>query len=64
MGGTTIFGASKIAVTAGAASSDANTPTYSKFLITDPSSLTVTATSSSGSETAKINNVSLSGYWV
>lgn len=64
LNGTTIFGASKIAVTAAAASSDANTPTYSKFLITDPSALTVTATSSSGSETAKINNVSLTGYWV
>lgn len=64
LNGTTIFGASKITVTAGAASSDANIPTYSVMLLTDPAALTVTVISTSGSETAKLNNVSLTGFYV
>lgn len=64
LNGTTIFGASKITVAIGAASSDAAVPTYSTLLLTDPSALTVTAQSTSGAETAKVNNVSLTGYWV
>lgn len=64
LNGTTIFGASKIAVAIGAATSDAAVPTYATLLLTDPSALTVTAQSSSGSETAKVNNVSLTGYFV
>jgi hypothetical protein len=63
LNGTTIFGASKVTVSAGATSSAANVPTYSKFLITDASELTVTVQSTSA-ETATLANVSLSGYWV
>jgi hypothetical protein len=61
---TTIFGTNKVIVSVGAASSDANTPTYSKTYFSDPLSLTVTIISTSGSETAKCNGVSLTGYWV
>lgn len=64
MNGTTIFGASKITVAIGAASSDAAVPTYATLLLTDPCALTVTAQSTSGSETAKVNNVSLTGFYV
>lgn len=63
LNGTTIFGASKITVSIGATSSAANIPTYSKFLITDPSEITVTVQSTSA-ETATLANVSFSGYWV
>jgi len=62
--GTTIFGASKIVVAAGAASSDAAVPTYSNLLLPDPCALTATVISTSGAETAKLNNVSLTGYYV
>lgn len=66
MGGVSIFGANKIVIQAGNKSSLANLtqPTLSKLLLTDASELTATVISASGSETAKINGIALSGFTV
>lgn len=66
MAGATIFGANKIVTQAGQKQSLANAtqPTLSKMLLTDGAELTVTVISASGAETAKINGVAASGFYV
>lgn len=65
--GTSIFGANKITIPSGNTLSTAGTaPTLqtTTSMIDGLASLTVTGLSTSGAETAKVNNVTLLGYWV
>lgn len=59
---TTIFGTNKVRITAGSASSVANTPTYSTTYFAEGTKLELRPVSSSGSETAKCYGVTLSGF--
>lgn len=65
IGTTSIFGTNKVRVGPGVNLSTAGTqPTYLTSLLPDLSNLTLSAGSTSGSETAKLNGVSLSGFYI
>lgn len=64
LNGVSLFGTQKISVAAGETCSDKAVPTYLTTYLADPAALTVTAVSLAGTELARLNNVSLSGFCI